>query len=72
MVPIKILVGPFTVNRQVVNVVTRLNVKLKLEALQQGVWPYSHVLVELRNTHSGMKSSWMGGGGGVLRRTSGA
>ena len=81
MAPIQILVGIFTVNKQVVDIVTRLEVKHNVEALQQGVRSYCHLLVKLRNTHSGMKSSWRGWGmvvgdggrgwGGVLRGRSG-
>jgi hypothetical protein len=37
MAPIQILVGIFTVNKQVVNLVTRLRVKQNLKALQQVV-----------------------------------
>jgi hypothetical protein len=37
MVAIQILVGIFTVNKQVVDVVTRLKVKHNVEALLQGV-----------------------------------
>lgn len=72
MAPVQILVGIFTVHKQVVNVVTRLKVKHTLEALQQGAWAYRHVLVKLRNTHSWVKSSWRGWGVGGAEKKIGA